>query len=78
MKPTAKSEYANVCLPVSYSNVLKGDALTPLLFKFPLEYTIRRVQANQENMKLNVTRQLLIYADDVNKRCVLNVMRMML
>jgi len=44
----------------------QGDALSPLFFNFVLEYTIKRVQVKQEDLKLNGTHQLLVYADHIN------------
>jgi len=44
----------------------QGDALSPLLFNFAVEYAIGRVQVHQDELKLNGTHQLLVYADDVN------------
>jgi len=44
----------------------QGEALITMLFNFALDYAIKKVQVNQNSLKLNGTHQLLAYADDVN------------
>ena len=44
----------------------KGDALSPMVLNFALEHAIRRIQIDQDGLKLNCTHQILDYVDDVN------------
>ena len=61
MKPVAESDMFAV-----RNGFKKGDALSPFLFNFAVEYAIRRVQVNQDGLKLNGTHHLSVYVDDVN------------
>jgi hypothetical protein len=38
----------------------QGDALSPLLFNFALEFTIRRAHVNQEGLKINGRCHILV------------------
>jgi hypothetical protein len=50
---------------LSIRNRLKqGDVLRPLIFNLSIDYAIRRVQENQNGLKLNGMQQDLVYADD--------------
>jgi hypothetical protein len=65
--------YSQVCIgkhlfdsfPIQ-NGLKQGDALSPLIFNFALEYAFGKVQENQVGLKLNGTHHLLAYADNVN------------
>ena len=46
------------------NDFIQGDALSRLFFSVAVEYADRRVQVNQDGLKLNGAHQHLVYADD--------------
>jgi len=52
---------------IPIKNGLKqGDALSPVLSNFVLEYAIRRIQVNHKGLKVNAYQLLFHNDDDVN------------
>jgi hypothetical protein len=44
----------------------QGDALSPLLFNFVLEYSVRTVEENLEGLESNGTHELVLCADNID------------
>ena len=73
MKMCLAETYSRVWVGTNLSDIFpirnglkQGDGLSPLLFNLALEYAIKRVQVNQDGLKLSGAHQLLVYTGDVN------------
>jgi hypothetical protein len=49
---------------LTQTGLKQGEALSPLILNFALEYAIREAQGNQVGMKLIGSHHLLVYVDD--------------
>jgi hypothetical protein len=58
-------KYLSGTLPIQ-NGLNQEDALSPFLFQRCFRLAVKMVHVNQDGMKLNVTYQLVVYADDVN------------
>ena len=59
MKPSrvrVEGKHLSDMFPIR-NDLKQGDAISPLLFNIALEYAIRRVQVNQDDLNLNSKHQ---------------------
>ena len=49
-----------------HNGLRQGDALSPLLFNFALEYVVKKLEETREGLSLNGQIQMLSYADDID------------
>jgi hypothetical protein len=58
---------ARIMVIIRYSALLlaQKDALLPLPFSFALEFTVWKIQENQEGSALNATYQHLVFVDEI-------------
>ena len=57
--------YLSSIFPIENS-LKRGNALSPLLFSFVLEYAIRKEQETRLGLDMNGTHQVLAFEDDEN------------
>jgi hypothetical protein len=65
--------YSQMCIANTLPDALPirndlkpGDALSPFLFNFALDYAIKEIQGNHERLEVHGKRQLLVYSDGIN------------